>query len=117
MLFRSVEQRPVLLVAYDLAVPAPLNEARPIATGFAVALVLAPPSDSSLASMHLRLEEAHQDAASRLQDPALERVRQDNPAARSLPLLRAIATDGSQRVTLGLLDSQQLVLDLDSCRN
>lgn len=112
-----VEQRPVLLVAYDLAVPAPLSEARPIATGFAVALVLAPPSDSSLASMHLRLEEAHQDAASRLQDPAMERVRQDNPAARSLPLLSAIAAGRSQSVRLSLLDSQQIILDLDSCRN
>jgi hypothetical protein len=107
----------VLLVTYDLAVPAPLNEARPIATDFAVALVLAPPSDCSLAGMHLRLDEAHQDEPTSLQDPALDRVRQDNPAARSLPLLRAIATGGSQRVTLGLLDSQQLVLDLDPCRN
>lgn len=115
--FVCVEQRPVLLVAYDLAVPVPLNEARPIATGFAVALVLAPPSDSSLASMHLLLDEVHQDEASRLQDPALEQVRQDNPAARSLSLLRAIATGGSQRVIVSLLDSQQLVLNLDLCRN
>jgi hypothetical protein len=115
--FVCVEQRPVLLVAYDLAVPAPLSEARPIATGFAVALVLVPPSDSSLTSMHLRLEEAHQDEASRLQVPALERVRLDNPAARSLPLLRAIATGGLQRVTLDLLDSQQLVLEISPCRN
>ena len=61
--FVCVEQRPVLMVAYDLAVPAPLNEARPIASGFAVALVLAPPSDCSLASMHLRLDETHQDEA------------------------------------------------------
>ncbi len=112
-----LEQRPVLLVAYDLAVPAPLNEARPITTGFAVAFVLAPPSDGSLAGMHLHLEEADQEDTSGLQDPALERVRLDNPAARSLPLLRAIATGGSQKVTLSLLDSQQLVLDLDPCRN
>ncbi len=115
--FVSVEQHPVLLVAYDLAVPAPLNEARPIATGFAVALVLAPPSDSSRVSMYLRLEEAHQNEASRLQDPALERVRQDNPAARSLPLLSAIAAGRSQSVRLSLLDSQQIILDLDPCRN
>lgn len=115
--FVYVEQRPMLLVAYDLAVPAPLSEARPIATGFAVALVLAPPSDCSLAGMHLRLDEAHQDEPTGLVDPALEQVRQDNPAARSLPLLRAIATGGSQRVRLSLLESQQLVLDLDPCRN
>ena len=115
--FVCVEQCPVLLVAYDLAVPAPLNEARQIATGFAVAFVLAPPLGSSLACMHLRLEEAQQAGASSLQHTALERVRLDNPAARSLPLLRAIAAGASQRVILSLLDSQQLVLDLDPCRN
>lgn len=115
--FVSVEQRPVLLVAYDLAVPAPLNEARPITIGFAIALVLVPPSDSALATMQLRLEEADQEDVRGLQDAALERVRLDNPAARSLLLLRAIATGGSQRVILDLLDSQQLVLDLDPCRN
>lgn len=115
--FVCVEQRPVLLVSYDLAVPAPLNEARPVTTGFSVALLLAPPSDSSLATMQLRLEEADQGDIRGLQDAALERVRLDNPAARSLPLLRAIATGGSQRVILSLLDSQQLVLDLDPCRD
>ena len=115
--FVCMEQCPVLLVAYDLAVPAPLNEARPIATGFAVALVLAPPSGSSLAIMHLCLDEARQEDTSSLQDTALERVRLDNPAARSLLLLSAIAGGGSQTVRLSLLDSQQLVLDLNPCRN
>src|SRR6188508_2607426 len=42
-----VEQRPVLLVAYDLVVPEPLSQARPITEGFAVALVLTPPSGGS----------------------------------------------------------------------
>jgi len=115
--FVCVEQRPVLLVAYDLAVPAPLSEARPITTGFAAALLLAPPSDSSLATMQLRLDEAHQDEPTGLVDPALEQVRQNNPAARSLPLLSAIAAGRSQSIRLSLLDSQQLVLDLDPCRN
>lgn len=115
--FVRAEEGPVLLVAYDLPVPAPLNEARPIMTGFAVALVLAPPSHRSLASMSLRLDEANQEKPTGMDDSALDLVRQDNPAARSLPLLNAIATGGSQTVRLGLLDSQQLVLDLDPCRN
>lgn len=110
-----IEQCPVLLVAYDLSVPAPLNEARPIATGFAVALVLAPPSSSSLTSIHLRLEEAQQECG-RLQHTALEQVRLDNPAARSLPLLSAIAAGRAQSVRLSLLDSQQLILEIDPCR-
>ncbi|HEU0068519.1 MAG TPA: beta-ketoacyl synthase chain length factor [Nitrospiraceae bacterium] len=115
--FVCVEQRPVLLVAYDLSVPAPLNEARPITTGFAVALVLVPPSDCSLSGVRLRLDEAHQDEPTGLVDPVLERVRQDNPAARSLPLLSAIAAGRPQSVRLSLLDSQQLILEIDPCRN
>ncbi|MGA6827260.1 beta-ketoacyl synthase chain length factor [Nitrospira sp. NS4] len=114
--FVCVEQCPVLLVAYDLAVPFPLNEARPIGAGFAVAFVLAPSIPSALANMSLRLEEAGEGGASRLQEPVLERVRRDNPAARSLPLLCAIAAGGSQRVALSLLESQQVVLDLEPCR-
>jgi hypothetical protein len=112
-----VERRPVLLVAYDLPVPVPLSEARPIVRGFAVAFALVPPSDGSAARMHLRLEESYTDDVRSLEDPALERVRQDNPAARSLPLLVAIAAGGARTVRLNLLDSQQLILDLDICRN
>lgn len=115
--FLSVEQRPVLLVAYDLAVPAPLDEARSIRTGFAVGLVLAPPSSSALALMRWDLEETDSAEAGGLTDAKLEQLRLDNPAARALPLLRAVATGGSHRISLRLLDSQQLVLDVDSCRN
>jgi len=114
--FVCVEQRPVLLVAYDLSVPAPLNEARPITAGFAVALVLVPSSDCSLSGVRLRFDEAHQDESTGLIDPALERVRQENPAARSLPLLSAIAAGRPQSVRLSLLDSQQLILEIDPCR-
>jgi len=111
-----VEQWPVLLVAYDLPVPAPLNEARPIATGFAVALVLAPPSDDSPAMMQVRLETACAEETGCLENPALDRLRQDNPAARSLPLLIAIAGGGGGTVRLNLHDSQQCILELGSCR-
>lgn len=114
--FVCVEERPVLLVAYDLAVPFPLNEARPIGAGFAVAFVMGPPTDSALATMQLRLEEAGEGGASRLHDPELERMRVDNPAARALPLLRMLAVGGKQRITLSLLESQQLILDLAPCR-
>ena len=111
-----VERCPVLLVAYDLAVPAPLSQARPITTGFAVALVLAPPADQSSAVMRVRLEEGDVVSACSLGAPVLEGVRQDNPAARSLPLLSAIAAGGRQTVRLGLLESQQLIMELGPCR-
>lgn len=110
------ERRPVLLVAYDLAVPAPLNEARPITEGFAVAFVLAPPSEGSAMMVRMRLEQANGGESVRLPDQALERLRQDNPAARSLPLLCAIAAADSHAVRLNLLDCQQLILTVESCR-
>ncbi len=116
--FVFVEKRPVLLVAYDLAVPAPLDEARPITTGFAVALVLVPPaSDGSLADMRLCLEEARQDKPTRSQDPALERLRLDNPAARALPLLTALARGGNGTIRFELLHDQQLVVETSPCRH
>lgn len=110
-----VERCPVLLVAYDLAVPSPLSQARPITAGFAVALVLAPSTAVSPAVMRMRLE-ACEDEPSCLEHPVLERVRQDNPAARSLPLLSAIAKGGERIVRLGLLESLQLLVELGPCR-
>ncbi|MDH4188360.1 MAG: beta-ketoacyl synthase chain length factor, partial [Nitrospira sp.] len=115
--FVCVEQRPVLLVVYDLAVPSPLNEARPITAGFAVALVLAPPSADAPCGMHLRLESCDDETVSRLQDSSMEQVRLDNPAARALPFLQAMALGGSSLIRLNLLESQHLVLELDPCRN
>lgn len=109
------EQSPVLLAAYDLPVPAPLYEARPIAAGFAVALVLDLPSDNSTAVMQVRLEAACEGETVCLEDIGLDQVRQGNPAARSLSLLSAIAGGGGRTVRLNLLDSQQCVLDLESC--
>jgi hypothetical protein len=109
------ERCPVLLVAYDLAVPSPLSQARPITTGFAVALVVAPSTDAAPAVMRIRLEECT-DEPSCLEHAVLEGIRIDNPAARSLPLLSAIAAGGGQTVRLGLLESQQLIMELGPCR-
>ena len=109
------EQRPVLLVTYDMAVPVPLCEARPVTEGFAAAFVLAPSSDESHIKIQMSLEQACGDECSLLHDQVLERLRQDNPAARSLPLLCAIAKAVPQAVRLTLLDSQQLMLMVESC--
>jgi hypothetical protein len=110
------EQRPVLLVAYDMAVPAPLNEARPIAEGFAVAFVLGPPSNGSTMTVRMSLEQANGGESALPHDQALERLRLDNPAARSLPLLRAIAKTDPESVSLALLGTQQLILSVEACQ-
>jgi hypothetical protein len=66
--------------------------------------------------MRVRLEVAHTGGTAGLEDPELERVRQDNPAARSLLLLSAAAAGGGRTVRFSLSDSQQLVVDLEPCR-
>lgn len=118
------EQRPVLLVTYDLAVPAPLDEARPITEGFAAAFVLGPPARDSTVILRLRLEPAlagesscfPECLAERLADDALERLRLNNPAARSLPLLCAVAAAVPRTVALAWLENQRLQLTIEPCR-
>ncbi len=114
------EQRPVLLVTYDLAVPAPLDEARPITEGFAAAFVLGPPADDSTVILRLRLEQVFAGESSclseRLADEALERLRLNNPAARSLPLLCAVAAAVPRTVALAWLENQRLQLTIEPCR-
>lgn len=113
----QVDHSPVLLVAYDLNAPTLLREARPITSGFAIALVLVERSAHGVARLRLRLEAIQSNEESRLDDAALERVRQDNPAARSLPLLRKIAVGERQPIRFNLLDTQQLIVDVEVCRN
>jgi len=81
-----------------------------------VALVLTPPSGGSSPVMRVRLEAADTGETACLEDPELERVRQDNPAARSLLLLSAVAAGGGRTVGFSLSDSQQLMVDLEPCR-
>ncbi len=84
----TCEERPVLLVSYDLPFPAPLGDTRPIAAPFACALVLVPPGSGR----PLKLVFCPLDARrTTLEDPQLEALRLGVPAARSLPLLRALA--------------------------
>lgn len=88
----------VLLVAYDMSAPVALLPLCPIPTAFAVALVLTvTPSVRSLAS----LEPSTGDASSAPALPAFAtQLMSANPAARSLPLLSALAQQ--QPVTVSL---------------
>ncbi|MBL8251238.1 MAG: beta-ketoacyl synthase chain length factor, partial [Candidatus Competibacter sp.] len=89
----------VLLVAYDLPLPFPLSERRTIGAPFAVALLLNPGSTrQGLAK--LRLTPGVDRTVNRLSDAGLESLRAGNPAARSLPLLRAIARRAAGPVPL-----------------
>ncbi len=85
------EQRPTLLVAYDLPYPPALAGCRPIAAPFGTALVISPQrSDTALAALSIDLRQTPI-AETTLDDPALEGLRAGVPAARALPMLNAVA--------------------------
>jgi Beta-ketoacyl synthase, N-terminal domain len=111
-----LEARPVLLVAYDLPPPPPLYAARPIQEGFAAALLLTrTPAPRTLARIDLVLSNDLTDEATRMDDPRLETLRNGNQAARSLPLLAAIARQGVTRVRLEYLEDQHVLIRVRPC--
>ena len=97
-----VDNRPVTLISYDHPYPEPLHAARLLHNIFAVSLVLTPQRTAdSLAE--LRISTRKSDASgSSMSNPQVEAIRRDNPAARSLPLLEALATSGGDVAIEGM---------------
>ncbi len=108
----TVDDARCLLLACDTVYPEPLFSARPIPDCFGIALVLSPSrSARTLAQITVSLIDANADAdADRLDDAALEGLRTTIPAARGLPLLRAIALGQDRRVVLDYLDGTRLAV-------
>jgi hypothetical protein len=95
--------RPILLVAYDLPYPEPLDSARRIVASFGVAFVLSPiPSATAIVELLIRVAASPAGEASRCSDQGLEALRRGNPAARSLPLLAMLAARSAGTVRLDL---------------
>ena len=110
-----VEKQPVGLIAYDLPYPEPLNAVRKIGSAFGVGLVIAPaPSDRAMASVTLAIE-ARNDAPTSMIAPPLETIRRGNPAARSLPLLEAIARGIDSRIVLDYLADRSVTMAIAPC--
>jgi hypothetical protein len=92
----------VTLIAHDTPYPEPLHSARPISTVFGVALVLTPTrTPHSLAEIFLRFRQERAPGPA-MASFGLETLRRSNPAARSLPLLAALARDGGEVVIEGI---------------
>src|SRR3954470_6103955 len=95
-----VDGSPVALIAYDHPYPAPLHAARPIGGAFGAALVLAPQaSGRTMAVLDIEFE-ARTAAETVMADAALEGLTSSVPAARSLPLLAALARSPKQPIIL-----------------
>lgn len=109
------EQIPVLLAVFDTPFPAPLYEITPGHQAFGVALVLDANPAGSIARLSLALDYDGSLAATPMADTALENMRCDSSAARSLPLLAAIAAGGAQEVVLGYMDNLRLRVAVERC--
>ena len=106
--------RPVLLCAYDLPLPPPLAAVRPTGPAFATALVLHPsPAPGSRAALDLRYLATP--APEPVPGDALDALARENPAARALPLLRALAARRGAVLQVPLLADAHLELRVVPC--
>ncbi|MBL6457038.1 beta-ketoacyl synthase chain length factor [Belnapia sp. T6] len=106
--------RPVLLCAYDLPLPAPLAAVRPTGAPFATALVLrSAPEAGVLAALDLRYRA--EPAPTAPPGDALDALAIENPAARALPLLRALAARQLARLHLPLTPDSHLLVKVAPC--
>lgn len=86
----AVEQRAVLLAAYDIPPTEPLRAKRNLLAPFAAACVLAPArTTASCAQLQLTLMAEQPETT--LTSAVLETLRRGNPAARALPLFELLA--------------------------
>jgi hypothetical protein len=111
--YAAVDRAPVLLVAYDLPYPAPLDALRGIAEAFAVALLLAPVrGENALARWSVDIASG---AAARA---ALEGIPESllaNPAAHALPLLAAVARRERADVDIEYVGGNHLQIRSEPC--
>lgn len=109
----AIEELPVLLAAYDYELPATLRPFSPAAASFGVALLISPKPDG--AQSVLSLDTVSGVGETPMANAALERLRTVNPAARSLPLLKAVARREAATVTLPYLGATQLEVHHKPC--
>jgi hypothetical protein len=100
----------VALIAYDHPYPQPLHAVRSIAADFAVALVLTPaPTTRAFASLEIEFLPCTGETTT-MRNSDLEVLRLGVPAARSLPILGALAAVRKTKVVLEYAGDAQLIV-------
>lgn len=108
--------QPVALIAYDQSYPEPLHSVRAIAATFGIALLFTP-QQSAATAMQLDISfVATAVVATAMPECALEALRCGVPAARSLPLLAALARNNAATVTLDCGYAGHLNIEVTPCR-
>lgn len=120
LVYAAFATGPVLLIAYDADYPPPMRVKRPIPDAFAVALVLDGRTQAqALAQLSATLVTPASNAGARAATtsalPALQQLQSQIPAARSLPLLHALACRSAATLTLEYLQPLQLQLQVQPC--
>jgi hypothetical protein len=111
----TVDGCPILLIAYDSPHTPPVHATRPICAVFGVGLVLRPSAGAcSLARLNIEIRR-DADEPARMEQEALETLRKGNPAARSLPLLAALARRAEERIVLEYVGDNRLVVTAAPC--
>jgi len=104
------DNRSCILVAYDTDYPEPLKSVRPIPDGFGVSMVFSPlRTPRSMAQIKVAFSPKNTEA---LSDKNLEEIRESIPAARSLPILRALAHKEPGQVIVDYFDHSRLAVDI-----
>jgi hypothetical protein len=96
----------VLLIAYDIPYPAPMQALWPVSQPFAAALMLEP---AGALGAHFQVEVRPSDARSAWPAMLPERLA-DNPAAHALPLLAALARHEACTVSLPYLEGSHIAV-------
>jgi hypothetical protein len=109
----TVDDRAVGLIAYDLRYPEPLHSVRQVGALFGTALILTPwPTQTSLVRLDVELRRGA-GSSSEMVSTALEELRRSTPAARSLPLLVALARNEPATFSVDYLPELELRLALE----
>ena len=104
----TVQERSVLLLAYDLPYPEPMHALWPITQPFAASLLLDPPAAAGVA-LDIELREG----AARESWPGMLPVElRANPAARALELFTAALRGGASRVELPYSEASHLAVEV-----
>ena len=109
MIFCNSEQRPILMVLFDIVPPAKLRDFIPITDSFAAAFVLSPGSDTANTKVDNQTTITLSLSSGLTEWPTMNWLQQNlvldclynsNPSARILVLLELISRGGSSMITM-----------------